>query len=342
MKNRVAKFVDIKTVKIFEENIPKLKPHQVLVKLKSVGICGSDIHYYLEGGLGSFKLPFPMYVGHEPAGVVVDSYSKERFQKGDRVVIEPGKPCLECRFCLDGKHNLCLNGTFMAANLHTQGAIADYVVVDEIQLVKIPVQVSFNKAALLEPLGVALHAINFINPKPTESAVIYGAGPIGLSIMSVLKKFGMSNIYLVDKLPYRVRFAKKMGAFASFKFDEAVSEIKALTNGQGTTYAFDAAGNNESVSGCTDLVGVSGSIVLVGIPTEDLLTYNPHKLRTKEIKIYNVRRSNQTVSDVITLFKDDKMIEKMVTHEFKLEDVQKAFDIVSSYDDDVIKCVIKD
>jgi L-iditol 2-dehydrogenase len=214
MKNRVAKLTQIRKIEIFEEEIPKLKEGQLLVAMKSVGICGSDMHYFKEGGLGSFKNPLPMYMGHEPAGVVVDANGSTKFKDGDRVAVEPGMPCITSYWSLKGKHNLCEKGTFMGAN--SQGAFADYVVVEELQLVKIPDSMSFNLASLLEPLGVCLHTANLIEPKFTESATIFGAGPIGLCMFSILKKMGLKDIYMIDKLPYRVEFAKNLEQLTHF------------------------------------------------------------------------------------------------------------------------------
>lgn len=338
IKNRVARLVELRKIQLFKESLPSLKKDEVLVAIKSVGICGSDIHYFLEGGLGSFKQKLPMEMGHEPAGVVADSTVPEEFKKGDRVVIEPGKACFLCDFCMKGKQNLCRNVTFMGAN--APGALADYVIVHKSQIAKIPKNMSYEMAALLEPLGIGLHAMNLLRPKNTESAVIFGCGPIGLCLMKILQKAGMKEIYMVDTLPYRVKFATKMGATGAYLLPKAVSEIKRLTNNQGTTYAFDAAGTQESITACGDLVSIGGTIGLIGIPTNDLLDYNPHRLRVKEVRIQNVRRSNQTMHDCLKLFSGDNEIEKIVTHSFDLKDVQKGFDLVSKYAGNVIKCII--
>lgn len=338
MKNRVARLVKVGSIKIFEEKLPPLQKDEVLVAIKSVGICGSDIHYFLEGGLGSFKQKFPMEMGHEPAGVVVDSLADGEFKKGDRVTIEPGRACLFCSSCLKGKHNLCLNVKFMGAN--APGALADYAIVHKSQLAKIPAKMSFKMAALLEPLGIGLHAANLIKPKNTESAAIFGAGPIGLCLMKILQKAGMSEIYMVDILPYRVKFAEKMGATKSFLFRDAITEIKKLTNSRGTTYTFDTAGTEDAITACGELVSIGGTIGLIGIPTRDFINYNPHRLRTKEIQIQNVRRSNQTMQDCVKLFSNDFELEKMITHSFDFKDIQKGFDLVSAFKGNVIKCVI--
>jgi len=339
MKNRIAKLVAIGKVEIFEEELPSLKEDEVLVAIKSVGICGSDMHYFLEGGLGSFKQPLPMHIGHEPSGVIVESKGETGFKKGERVIIEPGLPCGWCEWCLKGRHNLCLQGLFMGAT--QQGGIADYAIVHKRQLFRLPDSMSDNLGALLEPIGVGLHTVNLTKPRATDSATIFGAGPIGLCLMSVLQKFGLKEIYMVDVLPYKVKLAKKMGATDAFIYSDAVKEIKRITQKKGTTFAYDTAGKNESISGCVDIVSIGGTIGLVGIPTEDFVTYNPHKLRTKEVTMQNVRRSNQTLEDGIKLYLNDNVIEKIITHEFKLTDTQKAFDILANYSDKVVKCMIK-
>ena len=339
MKNRVAKLTQIRKIEIFEEEISKLKKGQILVAMKSVGICGSDMHYFKEGGLGSFKNPLPMYMGHEPAGIIVDSNGSEKFKEGDRVAVEPGMPCVTSYWSMKGKHNLCDKGTFMGAN--AQGAFSDYVIVEELQLVKIPDNMSYNLASLLEPLGVCLHTANLIEPKFTESATIFGAGPIGLCMYSILEKAGVKDIFMVDKLPYRVKFAKEFGVSESFLLsDNYDKKIKELTNGMGTTMAIDTGGTVESIDGCINVSSVNGKVALIGIPEADFVNYNPHRMRSKELTIKNVRRSNQTLDDCVKHYTGDKNIEKIISHEFKFEDIQKSFDLVADYSDQVLKCII--
>ena len=340
MKNRVAKLTQIRKIEIFEEEIPILKEGQLLVAIKSVGICGSDMHYFKEGGLGSFKNPLPMYMGHEPSGVIVDSNGSKLFKDGDRVAVEPGMPCVTSYWSLKGKHNLCEKGTFMGAN--SQGAFADYVVVEELQLVKIPDSMSFNLASLLEPLGVCLHTANLIEPKFTESATIFGAGPIGLCMFSILKKAGVKDIFMIDKLPYRVKFAKDFGATESFLLaDDYTKKIKELTGGMGTTMSIDTGGTTESIDGCINVASVNGKVALIGIPESDFVTYNPHRMRTKELTIKNVRRSNQTLDDCVKNYTGDDDIEGIISHEFDFNDIQQAFDTVADYKDQILKCIIK-
>lgn len=340
MKNRIAKLVEVGKIEIFTEDIPILKEGQLLIAMKSVGICGSDMHYFKEGGLGSIKSKFPMYMGHEPAGVIIDANRSKKFKEGDRVAVEPGMPCITSYWSLKGKHNLCDKGTFMGAN--TQGAFADYVVVEELQLVKIPDSMSYNLASLLEPIGVCLHAANLIKPKFTESATIFGSGPIGLCMFSILKKMGLKEIYFVDKLQYRVNFAKKFGATDAFLLHEDYDKkIKQSTNGMGCEITIDTGGTDESINGCIDVSSVNGRVALIGIPEKDFVLYNPHKMRVKELTIENVRRSNQTLEDCVKNYTNDNQIESIITHEFYFEDIQKAFNLVAHYGDNVIKTIIK-
>jgi L-iditol 2-dehydrogenase len=271
---------------------------------------------------------------------VIDSNGSKLFKDGDRVAVEPGMPCVTSYWSLRGKHNLCDKGTFMGAN--AQGAFSDYVVVEELQLVKIPDSMSFNLASLLEPLGVCLHTANLIEPKFTESAAIFGAGPIGLCMFSILKKMGLTDIYMIDKLPYRVDFAKNFGAKESFLLaDDYNKKIKEMTNGMGATLTIDTGGTTDSIDGCINVAAVNGRVALIGIPEADFVTYNPHRMRTKELTIKNVRRSNQTLDDCVKNYTGDEHIEGIISHEFDFENIQSAFDTVADYKDQILKCIIK-
>lgn len=342
MKNRIAKLVEINKIEIFEEDLPKLKDNEILVKVKSVGICGSDMHYFKEGGLGSFKSKLPMPMGHEPSGVVFDSNKSKKFKNGDRVVIEPGMPCVSSHWSIKGFHNMCDKGTFMGAN--HPGAFADYVIVQDLQLEKIPDSMSFDKAALIEPLGVALHTYNLIKPKLYDSVTIFGSGPIGLCTFSVFEKAGIKEIFMVDELDFRVDFAKKFGASNAYNINEKnyINDIKSKTNnGYGTTFCIDTAGKDSSIDGCVRICSPKGKIALVGIPEQDYIQYNPHIIRTKELQLQNVRRSNQTMHDCLKLYNEDIKIEKIISHKFDFLDIQKAFELVAKYKDNVIKCMIE-
>lgn len=339
MKNRVAKLVAIKKIELFEEDVPSLREGELLVEMKAAGICGSDRHYFLHGGLGSFKQLLPMYMGHEPSGVVIDANGSPNFKTGDRVAIEPARHCNDCEWCVRGQYNLCLKSEFMGAN--APGAFADYIVIHEKQAEKIPDSMSFEMAALMEPLGVALHAFNLIKPTPQESVIIFGCGSIGLSMLYLLKKSGFNKIYMIDRLKYRAEFAERFGATKSFAVEEDyLAEIKKLTLGKGTQLSIDAAGDELSINGCIQTASINGKVLLIGIPEDDYVPFNPHKMRIKQLVLQNVRRSNQTLADCLSIVGEDKKLLDVVSHRFKLDDIQKAFETVANYSDNVLKCML--
>lgn len=332
MKNKAAKLSSVGKIELFEEDISyNFSSGDVLVKMTAVGICGSDIHYFDHGGLGSFKQPLPMQLGHEPAGVVVDAPPGSYFRSGDRVAIEPGFSCYECSPCFSGRHNLCDNVEFMGAN--AIGALREYSVLHKDQLVKIPDLMSDTAAALLEPAGIALHAFNLLDLSYGSSVAIVGAGPIGLCTAIYARKMGITPL-LIDRVGYRVGFAKSLGFEASIV--GSTSSFRGLFDA-----AFDAAGDSDSFNLCADLCAKSATIAIIGIPATDYINVNPHTMRIKELKVQNVRRANQTLNDCMEHFSDDPFIlERMVTHRYQLDDVQKAFELVSDKDDRVIKCMI--
>jgi threonine dehydrogenase-like Zn-dependent dehydrogenase len=161
-------------------------------------------------------------------------------------------------------------------------------------------------------------------------------------MLSILKKMGLNQIYMIDKLKYRVEFAKKFGATDAFLLsDNYAKKIKSTTNGFGTHLAIDTGGTTDSIDGCINVASVNGRVALIGIPEADWVSYNPHRMRTKELTIKNVRRSNQTLEDCLINYTDDTTFEKIVTHRFDFENIQKAFELVAQYGDEVIKCIIK-
>jgi len=333
MKTRVAKIVEERKIDIFDEEIPDLKENQILVKLKAVGICGSDLHFFRHCGLGSFRNPLPIDIGHEPSAVVIAS-NCSKFSPGDEVAIEPGINCGQCKFCHKGLFNLCVNTKFLGAN--DIGAFRDYIILEPERLFHVR-DISFEKSALLEPLGVALHAIDRVHWEIGDDVAILGSGTIGLCILSVLKKIGC-NVTMFDPLQYRLDFAK-MNWQVNTHLNDVDVDLKHLKNQ--FKIVFDAAGTQDSIKKASQIVATSGEICIVGIPEVDELSINPHQLRVKEITLTNSRRSNQKLETAYRLFKNDDVIEKIVTHKFPLEDIQTAFEIAADYQNESIKVIIE-
>jgi len=323
MKNRIAKLVEIGKVEIFEEEIPLLKEDEILVKTKSAGICGTDLHYFKAGGFGENKPPLPIYLGHEPSGIVVDG---KGIKPGLRVAVEPGKSCVSNEWYIKGRHNLGFS-SFMGGTRTSRGCFADYMVVDRHQVVEIPDKMSFNLGALMEPLSIALHSIKLVNLNFLDTVLIVGAGPIGLCILHLCKIIGCKKIYVQDHHGYRLRYAEQHGATTR-------------RPSQHISCVFDCAGNGDSLDKCMKHAGIASRVALIGITESEYLHYNPHHGRDKEIVLQNVLRSNMTLHDCIELFSGNQTPESMITHCFELEDIQKAFDITAKRQEKVIKCII--
>jgi len=345
MKNMmtVVRLVEIGKVALSQEPIPHPLPSEVLVQVKTVGICGSDSHYFLHGGLGSFKSKLPLSFGHEAAGVVVNP-GNTKWQKGDRVAIDPNNNCGNCYYCLKGQHNLCINTNYLGANNYP-GALQEYITVSPHQLVYITPTISFAEAALLEPFSVALHAINLTKINIGDTVAIYGAGAIGLCLLACCKLAGAQNVIVIDQFSHRLQLAKKQFG-ASFVIntgtkDDSVEQIKNTTNGTGVDISIDAVGAQVTFANCLKATKPGGKLLLVGIPTQDYLQYNPHIARTKELLLINSRRSNQTLETAVHLLNNKQInLRQLITHTFPITKSQLAFETAALYKDKVIKTII--
>lgn len=332
-------------LELLELPVPQIQvADDVLVKVKSCGVCGSDIHYYRNGGIGDAKCKYPHFIGHEAAGVVEAVAPGSHFKPGDRVAIEPGLPCGQCEWCKEELFNLCPKVKFLASP-GMQGAFQEHILVKASQLFKIPDSISFDEAALLEPLGVAYHIIaELAELQFGETVAVFGAGPIGLLTLAFAKYSGASVAYITDPLDYRLQFAESYagadGTIDPSSFD-VVDSIMELTNGRGVDIAIDAAGTQQSVDHAMACATIGGRALLAGIPEVDILEYNPHLIRRKELRIFNVRRSNKALEQCIPLIEEGCMdIKPYTTHNFKLDQVAEAFDIAANYKDGVIKAMI--
>ena len=327
----IAVLQDIRTVVVRKEEVPVPKPNELLIRITHAGICGSDLHYFRHGGLGSFKAPLPMYLGHEPAGVVVDPNGSADFKSGDRVAVEPGCPCLDSKWSMRGKHNLCEKGTFMGAG-KTPGCFAMYVCVQRIQVFKIPDNVESSLASLCEPMAVALHTYKLCGNRTHDlidgSAIIFGAGAIGLCHLILLQAQGVRDICVVDPLEYRRQLALDLGATTAF---DPVTQLQKKYD-----FVIDCAGTVESFDACVRAAAVNGTVALVGIPEIDFLKFNAHQARVKEIFIINVRRSNQCLEVCLRLLSENSIVARkcrqLITHEFPLHDILRAFEMASEYE----------
>jgi L-iditol 2-dehydrogenase len=323
---------------------PEINGSKHLVRVKSCGLCGSDLHYYRTGRIGETVCRYPHFMGHEPAGVVEKAPVGSSFKEGDRVAIEPGIHCGECEFCKSGRINICPNVRFLATP-GIPGAFQKYLALEECQLVKIADSLSFEEAALLEPMGVAFHAVvNLAKIQKGDDIAVFGAGAIGLLTLAVAKLYGCGKAFIVDPLDYRLNFALEHSG-ADFAVnpekDDALAFIMDKTGGRGVDISFEAAGAQQSFEMTFESAAIGGKALLIGIPETDRISFDPHTMRRKELQIMNVRRSNKTLHDCAALAASKEIdLAPYATHRFPLEQIDEAIKTTGNYRDNVIRTII--
>jgi L-iditol 2-dehydrogenase len=305
-------------LQLHDEEVPMAAEGEKLVRVKSVGVCGSDLHWFGEGGIGDAKLDRPLVLGHEFAGVTSD---------GERVAVDPAVPCGHCEFCDHGHPNLCSNLIF-AGHGKTDGSLREWMAWNEKALFPIPDSISDDDGAMLEPLGVAMHTVDLGKVRPGMSVGVFGCGPIGLLILQMAKLAGASNIIATDKLPHRLEAAKALGTSQVFEAGDSdrLSQIRAATSGRGVDVAFDAAGTPDAIEDAFAVVSVGGKVILAGIPEEDKTSFTASVARRKGLTIKLVRRMKHTYPRAIELVSKGLVdVRSIVTHHFPLEQAAEAF-----------------
>ncbi len=341
-----AALTAIKKLGIIEVPKPQIiNEDDILLKMDTVGVCGSDMHYYREGRIGDQIIEFPFAVGHECSAKVIEiGNSVSKVKIGDTVAVEPAVSCHHCSQCLSGREHTCLNINFLGCPGQLEGCLSEFIVMPENNCYPVPPSLNGEEAALVEPLSIGYYAVQFLkNIKLKNSAAILGAGPIGLSVMSFLKNMGIENIFITDKLDYRVKTAKSAGAKWSGNPDkENITTIAKEINHELFDVVFECCGEQEAINQAVDILKPGGTLLIVGIPEVDRISFDISKVRRKEITIQNVRRQNHCIQPVIDLIASQKLNPNfMITHRFPFKKTDLAFKTVANYEDNVIKALIK-
>lgn len=292
------------------------------MRVSAVGICGSDLLWFGEAGIGDAKLNQPLVLGHEFAGVIAEGK-----RQGERVAVDPAIPCKVCEFCCQGNPNLCINLRFAGHGMQ-DGALCEYLSWPDECLFPLPDSLSASDGAMLEPLGVALHAVDLGKIKAGMSVGIFGAGPIGLLITQLARLSGAQAIYVTDILPHRLDTAYALGATKAILVGNGseITEIMSITCGRGLDVAFEVAGENEAVEAAVATVKPGGHVVLAGIPADDRTSFSTSMARRKGLTIKLVRRMKFTYPRAIQLVESGQVnVRSLVTHHFPLDDAQEAF-----------------
>lgn len=341
---RVAIMEGIGKMGFTQRPIPTPKENEVLVKLEYVGICGSDMHYYETGAIGDFVVEPPFVLGHEPGGTVVEVGSKVTHLKvGDRVALEPGKTCGHCRYCREGKYNLCPDVVFFATP-PVDGVFQEYVAHEADLCFKLPDNVSTLEGALIEPLAVGFHAAIQGDAHLGQKAVVMGAGCIGLVSMMALKARGVQDVYVVDVMDKRLEKAMELGATAVIngKKEDVVVRLNELTGGMGTDLAIDTAGSEFTVRQAIMAAAKGSTIVLVGYSRTGEMNMPTDFILNKELTLKSVFRYRHIYPIAIEAVASGKVnLKGIVSNIFPLSDIQNAMDESIRNKADIVKSVIK-
>jgi len=336
---RVARLHGVADLRISDEPAPAAGPGTSLVKVTAVGICGSDLHWWAEGGIGDAVLTRPLVPGHEAAGILDSGPGR-----GGRVAIDPAITCGTCRACRSGYRNLCTRILF-AGHGSQDGAMREYLTWPSDLLHPLPDALTDADGAMLEPLGVAIHAAGLGHLRLGGSAVVAGCGPIGLLLIQVLRAAGAAWVAAFDPLPHRREAAVRLGADlaadpahagisanpvrAGISADPARAQISAelreLT-GDGVDVAFEMAGTDGGVQLAMMAARPGGRVVLGGIPGDDQTRFQASVARRKGLTIAMVRRMNETYPRAISLAAAGKVdLRSLVSHTFPLAEAPGAF-----------------
>ncbi len=341
---KAAFLTGIKQLEIRETPQPEITdPHGVLLRIKVVGVCGSDVHYYTTGRIGSLVVNYPEWTGHECAGSVVAVGDEVRtLTLGQRVAVDPLITCGHCDQCLSGRENTCRNQAFLACPGQGPGALAEYLVMPERSCYAIPDSMTMVQAAVVEPLSIGFYAQRMSRMQPGAKIAILGSGPMGLCVLLSSRAACDCTVYATDLLDERLEVSRRCGATwtGNPRRTDIVRAIRELEP-RGVDFVFECAGQQETLDQSIELLKPGGTVLMIGIPEVDRVSFSIHTLRRKEIQLQAVRRQNHCMAAAIEMVSNGAInVDQLVTHHFSLAETKQAFDLVADYRDGVVKAVV--
>jgi len=315
----------------------------VLVRMGAVGVCGSDVHYYQRGKIGTQVVTYPFAVGHECAGVVeAVGAGVTGITPGQRVAIDPAITCGACDQCRVGRPHTCRHLRYLACPGQVQGCLSEFILMPEANCVPIQDAMTLEQAALSEPLSIGVYAVKLAALPAGAKVGILGAGPIGLSVLLPAKVAGAAVVYMTDKIDARLDVAGRAGAdwIGNPDSGHVAQRVHALEPAQ-LDVVFECCGDQAALDQAVELLRPGGKLMIVGIPPDNTITFDINALRHKEIGVQTVRRQNGCVQRALDLIDTGGVdVDFMVTHRFPFDRVQDAFDLVADYRDGVVKAMI--
>lgn len=335
----------IREMQMMDVPVPRIKDdHDVLIQMLTVGVCGSDIHYYVSGKIGSQVVEYPFTVGHEGAGRVVEVGKKVTSVKpGDRIAIEPAMSCWKCDQCIAGRPHTCRRLRFLGCPGQAPGCLSEYIVMPETNCIRIGDNMSMVQAALSEPLTIGVYGVKMSIPMESARIGVLGTGPIGFSVFMSALSMGAEKVYATDKIHARLELAKKAGAswIGNPDKNDVVKDILDIEP-RGLDAVFDCCGDQEALDQAVELLKPGGKLMIIGIPQFDRFSFPVDQLRRKEICLQNLRRQNNCVQTALKMISDQVVdVDCMATHYFKFDNTREAFDLVADYTDGVLKAMIE-
>ena len=341
---KAAVLTGLRRFEVQDRPTPQLQSDtDVLLRVQRVGVCGSDVHYYETGRIGSDAIRFPFIVGHECAAVVEEvGDAVDRVRVGDRVAVDPAISCHRCDQCQSGRENTCRNLRFLGCPGQREGCLCEFIVMPQDCCYVLGGGLTLEQGVLSEPLAIAIYAVQMAGLAPGAEVAILGAGPIGLSCLVSAKAAGSGRCFVTDLVRERLEAARQHGAvWAGHPNEEdAVARIRALQP-NGVDAVFECAGQQETVDQAPGLLKPGGRLLLIGIPRTDRIGLDIHRMRRQEIAVLNVRRQNQCTQRALEWIEQGRLkVDFMATHAFPLDRCQEAFEKVAGYRDGAIKAMV--
>jgi L-iditol 2-dehydrogenase len=341
---KAAFLTGVRSLEIREVPAPRpTKEDDVLVRSRAVGICGSDLHYYLSDSVGGDRVSYPFIPGHECAGVVEEvGRSVTRVKPGDAIVIEPAVSCGTCDQCRAGRPHTCRRLLFLGHYGELTGGMAEFVLAPERNCVPLPEKMSVVQGALAEPLSIAVYAVGLAEPVRKKTVAILGAGPIGLCAAMVLKAGGAGALYVTDKVPARLTAAGTAGADWAGNPDreDVVGEVL-KREAVGLDLVFECCGDQTALDQAVALLKPGGTLVVVGIPMESRVSFDSSRVRRREIRVQNVRRQNQCLEKAVRMIQAGRVhVDFLATHVFKLEEARGAYEAAAARRTGILKAMV--
>jgi L-iditol 2-dehydrogenase len=323
--------------------VPLVGPDEVLVQVAACGICGSDVHGY-DGSSGR-RIP-PIVMGHEAAGTVSAVGEKVKdLSPGDRVTFDSTVYCGQCEYCAKGEVNLCNNRQVIGVSCtdyRRPGAFAEFIAVPQRIVYRLPEDISFTEAAMLEAVSVALHAVQVSAVSVGETALVIGAGMIGLLTLQAAKAAGCSRVLIADVDETRLNLAKQVGAEEVLHASgaELIAEIMRRTDGKGVDLVLEAVGRNETVAAAVDCVRKGGTVTLIGNITPEV-TLPLQKVVSRQLRLQGSCASSGEYPEAIELIASGRIqVKPLITAVASLEEAPRWFERLHSREPNLMKVVV--